>query len=86
MGLMTNHPLCGARAVTRLSELEIDADKAWNFKGIIELKELALSMHRGDILFRHGDELVKLSPGSISYELTSGGPGHAIAWEVPPGE
>ena len=86
MGIITNHPLCGARAISMLSELDIDADKAWNGKGITELKELVLDMHRGDILFRHGSELVKLSPGSISYELTSGGPGHAIAWEAPPGE
>lgn len=72
--------------ITKLSELEIDADKDWNGQGISQLKELALSMTKGDILFQGaGDVLVKLSPSSIGDELTSHGPGHAISWEAPPG-
>ncbi|MBA7710539.1 hypothetical protein ES703_119482 [subsurface metagenome] len=71
--------------ISKLSELEIDADKDWDGKGINNLKELALSMTKGDILFRQGDVLVKLSPGPIGDELTSGGPGAAVKWKVPPG-
>ncbi len=54
--------------ITKLSELIIDADKDWNGKRLSQLKELALGMSKGA-----GGVLVKLSPGPISYELTSGG-------------
>jgi len=70
--------------VSKLSELEIDIDKDWAGKGINNLKELALGMQKGDIFFRLGDVLVKLSPGSIGDELTSHGSGHAIDWGAPP--
>ena len=60
--------------ITKLSELIIDADKDWNGKRLSQLKELALGMGKGDILYQGaGGVLVKLSPGPISYELTSGG-------------
>lgn len=72
--------------ITKLSELEIDADKDWDTKGITNLEELALGMTKGDICFQQGGVLVKLSPGPIAYELTSHGLGQPIAWEAPPGD
>jgi len=71
---------------TRLSQLEIDADKDWNIKGINNLKELALGMQKGDMFFQQGGVLVKLSPGPLGHELTTRGPGQPIAWEPPPGK
>jgi len=70
---------------TKLSELEIDADKDWASYGIFNLKGLAAAMGKGDVL-QHGDTgvLEKLSPGPITYELTSSGPGNEVEWEVPP--
>ena len=71
--------------ISRLSELQIDADKGWNGKGISSLKELALNMQRGDIIYRGLSGLVKLTPGPIGFELTSNGPGHEVEWKAPPG-
>ena len=86
MGLMG----CGGcllikMGVTRLSGLEIDADKDWEGYGISNLKELAPDMQRGDILQR-GDSggLEKFSPGPIGFEVTSNGPGHEVSWQAPP--
>ena len=73
-----------ARGITRLSELEIDADKDWNGKGVSNLREIVQGMQKGDILYRGADGLVKLTPGSISYELTSRGVGNPVGWEPPP--
>ncbi|GAI67376.1 unnamed protein product [marine sediment metagenome] len=79
----------GLDALT-LHELRIDVDKEWadeagQPRGITNLKELASGMQKGDTFFRQGGVLVKLSPGSIGDELTSGGPGNAIQWKAPPG-
>ena len=70
---------------TKLSELEIDADKDWVNHGVFNLKELAAGMGTGDTL-QHGDTgvLEKLSPGPTSYELTSNGQGHKVEWKAPP--
>ena len=72
--------------VTKLSELEIDADKDWSGHGITNLKELASAMETGDMLQR-GDSgvLERFSPGVIGFELTSNGPGSEIEWMAPPG-
>ena len=67
-----------------LSGLEIDADKDWQGKGINNLKELSAGMRKGDILTHNGTGLVKLSPGNIGDELTSGGPGQDTTWKAPP--
>ncbi len=74
-----------AAGISKLSELQIDADKDWVNHGVFNLKELAASMEKGDILQR-GDTgiLKKLSPGPISYELTSNGPGQELEWKAPP--
>jgi len=75
--------LCGWN---KLSEFDIDADKDWDAKGILNLKELALGMTKGDIFFRQGGVLIKISPGPIGHELTTHGPGQPIDWEPPPGK
>jgi len=73
------------KGISKLSELQIDADKDWEGKGISNLKELASGMQTGDIIYRGPGGLVKLSPGPISYELTSSGESNPIEWKAPPG-
>lgn len=69
------------QGITKLSELTIDADKIWLDKGISSIKELALGMTRGDILYHDGTRLVKLSPGAaIGSELMTMGLGHNPYW------
>lgn len=72
------------KGVSKLSALTIDADKDWGGHEISSLKELALSMQKGDILIKGaGGVLIKLTPGPFTYELTSSGPGSEISWEPP---
>jgi hypothetical protein len=66
--------------ITKLSQLLIDADKAWNAKGITNLKELALAMAKGDLALRGDNVLIRFQPGTIGYVLTSGGPLHLPTW------
>jgi len=66
--------------ITRLSELEIDADKDWQAMGITNIKELAAAMTRGDLLVRGDSILEKLLPGTLGYVLTSAGPLHLPVW------
>ena len=76
----TSHPPQGKD----LAALVIDIDKDWQVKGITELKELAESMNRGDIVMRGLDgALIKLSPGDIGDELMSDGPGKSLKWGLP---
>lgn len=72
------------KSANLISEVEIDGDKDWQGKGITNLKELVGTMRKGDIIIHDGASIVKLSPGNIGDELTSDGPGHAIAWKAPP--
>jgi hypothetical protein len=72
------------KGISRLSELQIDADKDWNEKAIANLKELAQGMQKGDIIYRSSAGLVKLSPGPIGHELTSSGEDNPIEWRPPP--
>ena len=86
MGLLGNGGcLLIKMGITRLSGLEIDADKNWNGYGISNVKELAPGMQRGDIMQR-GDSgvLEKISPGAIGFEITSNGPGHEVEWQALP--
>lgn len=68
------------KGVTKLSELEIDADKDWVAKGISNIKEVAESMETGAIVVHDGSVLIKLSPGVANLVLTSEGPGHLPVW------
>ena len=75
-----------AAGITKLSELEIDTDKAWNAKEITQLKAIASAMAKGDMVARGSDVMVKLTPGPISYVLTSQGAGKIPSWHPPGGE
>ena len=66
--------------ISRLSELEIDADKDWQGKGISNIKEVAQGMGIGDIVQHDGAKLVKLPPGTAYYVLTSEGPAKLVVW------
>lgn len=66
--------------ITKLSELEIDADKDWDGKGISNIKEIAEAMAIGHIIQHNGTKLVKLQPGAANLVLTSEGPGKAVLW------
>jgi hypothetical protein len=66
--------------ISKLSELEIDADKDWQGKGIFNIKEVAQSMGIGDIVQHDGARLVKLPPGVANYVLTSEGSGKLVTW------
>lgn len=66
--------------IRKLSELDIDADKDWNRKGITNLKELAQAMAKGDLVVRGDNILVKLPPRTFGYVLTSAGPLHIPSW------
>lgn len=66
--------------ISKISELEIDADKDWQGRGISNLKEVAAGMATGDIAQHDGARLVKLPPGLANYVLTSEGPGKLVTW------
>lgn len=77
--------LCGAIGVSKISELEIDADKDWQARGITNLKEIAVGMSKGDLGVRGDSIILKLVPGTVTYVLTSAGPGNLPAWMPAPG-
>jgi len=65
---------------TRLSELEIDADKNWGEMCVSNIREVAEAMEKGDIVFFDGTKLVKLAPGSIGAMLTTQDVGENPIW------
>lgn len=69
------------KGITRLSELEIDADKDWQTKSITNLKQIAAMMSKGDMAVRDTSVLVRLPPGPEDYCLTSAGPGKLPSWQ-----
>jgi hypothetical protein len=71
--------------ITRLSELEIDCDKDWNGKTILNISGAAAGTPKGGVLVHDGSILVTVIPGSIGHGFTDGGPGHAPSWEEPAG-
>jgi hypothetical protein len=66
--------------ISKLSELEIDADKDWQGKGIANIKEVVAGMAIGDILQHDGVRLVRLPAGVAHQVLTSEGLGHLVVW------
>ena len=72
--------LCGAIGISKLSELEIDADKDWQTKGITNIKQVAALMSHGDVIARDTNILVRIPAGPDSYVLTSKGVGKLPAW------
>lgn len=77
-------PVPSGGGITKLSELIIDADKDWGGHGISEIKEIAAGSTRGCLYQRNGGVMVKIAPTNHGDELTSQGPGNAIAWLAPP--
>lgn len=69
---------------SKISEVDIDCDKPWVGFGITNLKELAATMTKGDMLFFDSTRLVKISPGSIGSILTTHDWGNDPTWEYPP--
>ena len=82
--------LCGAKpGISKLSQLEIDADKDWNLRGIFSLKEVALNMAFADMIYRGGvvpaPILKILGAGYSGQVLHTAGPAAAPFWDYPPG-
>lgn len=71
------------KAIARLSQLEIDADKDWKAKKITNLRAIADAMAHGDIAFRGVGILEKLEAdaGKGYNFLRSRGPGLSPVWE-----
>jgi len=57
----------------KLSEIDIDTDKNWQAKGITNIKQVAASMSKGDLVPRDTAILVRLPPGGDGLVLTSKG-------------
>jgi hypothetical protein len=71
------------KGIARLSQLDIDGDKDWQTKQITNLKAIAQAMAHGDIAFRGGAVLEKLTAdaGKGYNFLRSRGPGLSPVWE-----
>ena len=72
--------IIGGAGITKLSELEIDADKDWQGFGITNIKEVAAAMAKGDLAVRGNAVLEPLVPGPIGTPLTSAGAGNTPTW------
>ena len=66
--------------ISKLSELDIDADKDWQQKVISNCGGLASGMAIGHILQHNGAILETLPPEVANYVLTSQGAGHKVIW------
>jgi len=64
----------------RLSELDIDVDKDFQVKGITNIKQVAASMAKGDLVVKDTAILVRIQTGPDGYVLTSRGPGKLPIW------
>lgn len=77
---MPRYPLSG---ITALSQLLIDADKNWAATGISNIKEVALGMVTGDIIFRGATGIQRLGLGAAGTQVKSKGPGKDPIWSYP---
>ena len=68
------------KAVHKLSELTIDANKLWGAKGITRVKEIAEGMTKGDLAYFDGMRLAKITPGPIGTMLTAHDFGNDPTW------
>lgn len=64
----------------KLSEIDIDADKDWQSKGISNIKEVVSAMSKGDIIARDTSILTKIIPSGDGLVLTSRGAGNLPTW------
>ena len=87
MGILAGNSSCllVKGGITKLSELDIDCDKDWNGKAILNISGAAAGMQKGGVLVHDGSVLVVVVPGSIGHGFTDGGPGHTPSWEEPAG-
>ena len=71
------------RGINKLSHLEIDIDKDWQARAVINLKAVAGAMGHGDIVFRGANIIEKLgaNAGKGYNFLRSRGPGLAPVWD-----
>jgi len=72
--------LVRGKAITKLSQLQIDCDKDWNGKGITNIKHIAEGMARGHVVQHNGLILESLPPETAANVLTSAGPGQKVVW------
>jgi len=72
--------LIKSTGISKLSELEIDADKEWQLKGVTNIKQVAAGMGVGHVVQQDGVKLVTIVPGAEGHVLTSRGPGHLVYW------
>ena len=68
------------KGITRLSQMQIDADKDWAGMGISNIREVVSGMGVGDIIYHDGTKIVKLSPGPPGSELITKGPTYPPVW------
>jgi hypothetical protein len=68
------------KAVHKLSELTIDADKPWEARGITNVKEVTAGMTKGDLAFFDGTRLAKITPGPIGTMFTTHDFGNDPTW------
>lgn len=71
------------KGVSKLSQIEIDADKDWRGKGITNLQQIAAAMSQGDVAFRGAGVVEKLTAdGGKGYNfLRSRGPNLSPVWQ-----
>ena len=67
-------------AVSKLSQLTIDADKDWSGKAITNFKGLAAGMTQGDLFFRGSTVIQRLAPGIAGQFLITRGAGANPEW------
>jgi hypothetical protein len=71
------------RGINKLSQLEIDTNKDWQSREIANLKAIAAGMAHGDVIFRGGSILERLTAdaGKGYSFLRSRGPGLSPVWQ-----
>jgi hypothetical protein len=72
--------LVKGRGINKLSQLQIDCDKDWRGRGIINIRHIAAGMEKGHIIQHNGQVLETLSPEAAENVLTSAGPGQKVVW------
>jgi hypothetical protein len=71
------------RGINKLSQLEIDTNKDWQSREIANVKAVAANMAHGDVVFRGGSILERLTAdaGNGYNFLRSRGPGLSPVWQ-----
>lgn len=68
------------KTIKNISQLNIDADKDWNARGISNINAIAANMSVGNLVQSNGVVLVRIANGPTGYVLTSAGPGKLLTW------